>query len=73
MEVPVESHKPSHQGEEELSEGRMDIEEVGSLEVIGSKLSKTKVSRQSPKVFANGMDYVPCQNGPHQIQPHWDG
>jgi len=40
METTVITHKPSHQGEEELSKGRVDIEEIGSLEVVGGKLSE---------------------------------
>jgi hypothetical protein len=34
MKMAVISNKPTHQGEEEFSKGRMDIEEVRSLEVI---------------------------------------
>ena len=35
------SDKPASEGEQELSEGRMDIEEVGSLQVVRSKLYNT--------------------------------
>ena len=31
QEVPIVPNKPAHEGEEEFSEGRVDIEEVGPL------------------------------------------
>jgi hypothetical protein len=40
VEVAIVSNKPSHEGEEQLSEGRVDIEEVGSLQVVRGKLAK---------------------------------
>lgn len=38
VEVTIVADQPAHKGEEKLSKGRVDIEEVGSLEVVGSKL-----------------------------------
>jgi hypothetical protein len=35
--------EPAHQGKEKLSEGGVDIEEVGSLEIVGSKLKSLSV------------------------------
>lgn len=37
-EAAIVSDKPAGEGKEELSEGRVHIEEVGSLEVVGSEL-----------------------------------
>jgi len=34
VEVSIIAHEPAHKGEEELSKRRMDIEEVGFLEVV---------------------------------------
>jgi hypothetical protein len=41
MEMAIVSHEPSHEGKKKLSERRMNIEEVGSLEVVGGKLDKS--------------------------------
>jgi hypothetical protein len=34
VEVSIITNEPADEGEEELAEGRVDIEEVGSLEVV---------------------------------------
>jgi hypothetical protein len=44
VKVAIVADQPAHEGEEELAEGGVDIEEVGSLEVVGCKLSKQLVS-----------------------------
>lgn len=33
--MAVISYEPAHEGKEELSERRVDIEEVGSLQILG--------------------------------------
>lgn len=38
VEVSIVAHEPAHQREEQLSEGRVDVEEVGALEVVGREL-----------------------------------
>lgn len=38
MEVAIVAYEPADQTKEELAKGRVDIEEVGSFEVIGCKL-----------------------------------
>lgn len=39
MEVAVISNHPAYKGEEQLGERRVHIEEVGSLEIVRSKLN----------------------------------
>lgn len=41
QEVAVIAHQPAHKGEKKLAEGRVDIEEVGALQVVGSELGKS--------------------------------
>ena len=38
MEVAIVAHQPADEGEEELPQGRVDVEEIGSLEIEGGKL-----------------------------------
>lgn len=38
VEVAVITDQPAHKSKEELAEGRMDIEEICVLEVVGGKL-----------------------------------
>jgi len=44
VEVSIVSDKPAHKGKEELSQGRMDVEEVCPLEIVGSELSEFNMS-----------------------------
>ncbi len=49
MEVAVVSDEPAHQGEQELAERGVDIEEVGLFEVIRGELEYSEASiRQGP-------------------------
>lgn len=47
VEVAIVTDQPADKGEEELAERRVDIEEVGSLEVIGSELSKVHLVKHN--------------------------
>jgi hypothetical protein len=38
VEMAVVAHEPTHEGEKQLSERRVDIEKVCSLEIVGSEL-----------------------------------
>lgn len=38
VKVAIVADQPAHEGEQELAKGRVDIEEVGSLEVVRSEL-----------------------------------
>lgn len=40
LEVAVVANEPAHEGEEELGKRGVNIEEVGSLEIVGSKLQR---------------------------------
>lgn len=43
-ERSIVAGEPACEGEEELAEGRMDVEEVGTLEVVRGKLRDVVVS-----------------------------
>lgn len=71
VEVTVISNKPAHKREQELAERRMDIEEVGSLEIVGSELKEsTAISIQ---IKNRKRINIPCRSEPHRTRPHWDG
>lgn len=36
--MAIVADQPAHEGEEKLAEWRMDVEEVGPLEIVGGKL-----------------------------------
>jgi hypothetical protein len=38
VEMAIVADEPAHQREEELAERRVDVEEVGALEVVGCEL-----------------------------------
>jgi hypothetical protein len=53
LEFPIVANEPAYESEEELAEGRVDIKEVGSLEVIGSKLAISLVCGPSGLVHSS--------------------
>lgn len=53
VEATIVADQPAHEGEEELAEGRVDIEEVGSLEVVGGELSKVHLIEDDLVRMAN--------------------
>lgn len=42
VEVAIVADEPAHKGEQELSKGRVNIEEIGSLEIVRGKLGRYK-------------------------------
>lgn len=38
VKVPIVSNQPADEGEQQLAERRVDVEEVGTLEVVGCEL-----------------------------------
>lgn len=45
VEVPIVTDQPAHEGEQQLAEGRVDVEEVCTLKVVGRELFRRCVSR----------------------------
>jgi hypothetical protein len=67
--VPVIANEPAHEGEEELSEGRVYIEEVGSLEIEGCKLRVDDRVNSAPGPVPSRGGSSPCRNALHRIRP----
>jgi hypothetical protein len=51
----------------------MDVEEIGSLEIQRGKLDEPQHQQVALANWIMDWQDLPCQSGPHQRQPHWDG
>lgn len=73
QEVALVTDKPTSEGEEKLSERRVDIEEVCALQIVRSEL-ELAVSVSVERCGCRGVceSCVPCQNVLHRIPPDQD-